>query len=103
MQSIGVVILMAAVMFSDRYRYAQIVLNFPLIKWIGMLSYSLYVWHFLVVFVLRKIVLEPASFKTASIGLLSFLCCRSIVLLRNREAVHGIASSFWVADGLGRA
>jgi peptidoglycan/LPS O-acetylase OafA/YrhL len=41
-----VVVLLAAVLFSPRYRLAQIVLNSFAMSWIGVLSYSLYLWHF---------------------------------------------------------
>ena len=74
MLSIAVVVLMAAIMFSDRYRYLQIVLNLPLIKWIGVLSYSLYVWHYLVVFMLWQSMPGGSNFQMTSIGFsLSFV------------------------------
>jgi len=41
----SVAALLAAVVFSPRYRIAQTVLNWPFVRWIGVLSYSLYVWH----------------------------------------------------------
>jgi peptidoglycan/LPS O-acetylase OafA/YrhL len=37
--------ILAAIVFSPRYRFVQTMLNLPLIRWIGALSYSLYVWH----------------------------------------------------------
>jgi len=38
--------LLAAVVFSPRYRLAQVVLNSFVMSTIGVLSYSLYLWHF---------------------------------------------------------
>jgi peptidoglycan/LPS O-acetylase OafA/YrhL len=73
MQSVGVAVLMAAVLFSNRYRYAQMFLNLSFIKWVGVLSYSLYIWHFVVSIILRQIMPEASSFEMASTGLfLSF-------------------------------
>lgn len=47
----SVAVLIGAIVFSPRYRFAQLVLDWPFVRWIGVLSYSLYVWHtFLPVF-----------------------------------------------------
>ena len=73
LQSIGVVVLMGAVLFSERYRYAQIVLNFSLIKWVGVLSYSLYIWHFAISVGLKVLWPKASDLEMASTGfLLSF-------------------------------
>ncbi|HEX4079114.1 MAG TPA: acyltransferase [Rhizomicrobium sp.] len=37
--------IVAAIVFSPHYRFVHIMLNLPFIRWIGTLSYSLYVWH----------------------------------------------------------
>ena len=41
----AIAVLMAAVLFSGRYKIAQQFLNAAPMVWIGKLSYSLYVWH----------------------------------------------------------
>jgi peptidoglycan/LPS O-acetylase OafA/YrhL len=41
-----VAIMLAGVLFSPRYRLAQTILNSFVMSWIGVLSYSLYLWHF---------------------------------------------------------
>jgi peptidoglycan/LPS O-acetylase OafA/YrhL len=38
-------VLVVGILFSDRYWLAQWLLNTALLRWIGRLSYSLYVWH----------------------------------------------------------
>lgn len=42
---VSITVILAAIVFSPRYAPAQIVLNWPFVRWIGALSYSLYVWH----------------------------------------------------------
>jgi peptidoglycan/LPS O-acetylase OafA/YrhL len=46
LQGGSVAVLLAAVLFSPRYRLAQTLLNSFAMSWIGVLSYSLYLWHF---------------------------------------------------------
>ena len=46
-------IVLAAVVFSPRYRLVQLVLNWPAVRWIGVLSYSIYVWHTLLPLLVR--------------------------------------------------
>jgi peptidoglycan/LPS O-acetylase OafA/YrhL len=41
-----VAIMLAGILFSPRYRFVQIILNSFVMSWIGVLSYSLYLWHF---------------------------------------------------------
>jgi peptidoglycan/LPS O-acetylase OafA/YrhL len=38
-------VLVAAILFGDRYKLVQWFLNTAILVWIGRLSYSLYVWH----------------------------------------------------------
>jgi peptidoglycan/LPS O-acetylase OafA/YrhL len=38
-------VLVSAVLFGPQYRFAHWVLNTEPFRWIGRLSYSLYVWH----------------------------------------------------------
>ena len=40
-----IVFLLCAVVFSERYKPANLLLNSRLFVWIGQLSYSIYVWH----------------------------------------------------------
>lgn len=42
---VSIVVLVTAVLFGKDYRFTQWVLNTTLLRWIGRLSYSLYVWH----------------------------------------------------------
>ena len=55
----AVAILVAGVLFSDRYRLLSAVLNSPLVVTIGRLSYSLYIWHFGVYFILGLFDMAP--------------------------------------------
>jgi peptidoglycan/LPS O-acetylase OafA/YrhL len=41
----AVSVMLAATLFSPRYLWLQRVLNWGPLMWIGVLSYSLYVWH----------------------------------------------------------
>lgn len=42
---LSIAVLMSAVLFGERYRLAHRFLNTAIMRWIGRLSYSLYVWH----------------------------------------------------------
>lgn len=42
---LSIAVLVSAVLFGSNYRRIQWILNTPLLRWIGRLSYSLYVWH----------------------------------------------------------
>jgi peptidoglycan/LPS O-acetylase OafA/YrhL len=43
--NVSVAVLIGAVLFSPRYRAINLMLNLKSVVWIGRLSYSLYVWH----------------------------------------------------------
>jgi peptidoglycan/LPS O-acetylase OafA/YrhL len=42
---VAIAILVSAALFGPGYRQIHWILNTPLLRWIGRLSYSLYVWH----------------------------------------------------------
>ena len=45
LQGLALTTLFCGLLFSGRWRLAQIALNLPAIVWVGRLSYSLYIWH----------------------------------------------------------
>lgn len=53
--AMAVTVIVAAIVFSPRYAPVQAVLNLSFVRWIGVLSYSLYVWHLLLPFLLRPV------------------------------------------------
>ncbi len=61
-------VILGAIVFSPRYRLVQLVLNWPAIRWIGVLSYSLYVWHAFLALLVRWYL--PGLPKTAAAPLL---------------------------------
>jgi peptidoglycan/LPS O-acetylase OafA/YrhL len=42
---LSIMVIMSAVLFGERYRLVHWFLNTGILRWIGKLSYSLYVWH----------------------------------------------------------
>ncbi|HEY6578734.1 MAG TPA: acyltransferase [Rhizomicrobium sp.] len=63
----SIAVLVAAVVFSPRYAFAQVVLNSAFVRWIGMLSYSLYVWHTFLPLLLRRFAPDlPESLRVAA-------------------------------------
>jgi peptidoglycan/LPS O-acetylase OafA/YrhL len=42
---LSIVVIMSAVLFGERYQLVHWFLNTGILRWIGRLSYSLYVWH----------------------------------------------------------
>ena len=44
-QGLSIFVIVATLVFSDKIRIANIVLNASLVVWLGRLSYSLYIWH----------------------------------------------------------
>lgn len=79
-EAASVAVLLAAVLFSGHYRFAQVILNWQPLVWVGVLSYSLYVWHPLVALVLSAVkahMAEPvwlsfAIVMTFSVSALSY-------------------------------
>jgi peptidoglycan/LPS O-acetylase OafA/YrhL len=70
----SVAVVMAAILFSPRYRFAQSILNHPVTCWIGVLSYSLYVWHVLCFDLIDAVVPGMSSAELATVEvLLSFV------------------------------
>jgi len=70
LQSAAVAVLIAALLFGERYRLAQKVLNWRLADWVGRLSYSLYVWHMLMLFLIAKLFgQEFGAVGSAALGL----------------------------------
>jgi peptidoglycan/LPS O-acetylase OafA/YrhL len=65
LQSVAVAVLIAAILFGERYRLAQRLLNWRVADWVGRLSYSLYVWHMLMIFLVVKL-LSPQLGAAAS-------------------------------------
>ncbi len=117
-QSAAIAVLIAAVLFGERYRLCQLALNWRVFDWVGRLSYSLYVWHMLVIFLVIKLLDWPqGATRTALLGLAgSFLVAavsyyaverplRTIPqrFLRSRDAQARGASADDMAAGLSRA
>jgi peptidoglycan/LPS O-acetylase OafA/YrhL len=42
---LAIAAIVSAVLFGERYRLIQWFLNLGILRWVGRLSYSLYVWH----------------------------------------------------------
>jgi len=73
LQGACVTIILAATVFSRNYRWLQRSLNWGFVRWIGILSYSLYVWHYFVLMILNKYamphLLEAALGSALSVAL----------------------------------
>ena len=44
-RSVGALLIVAPVVFSPDLKRLQKLANFPLVAWVGRISYSLYIWH----------------------------------------------------------
>ncbi len=72
MQSMAATVLLAALLFCNEYRPLQIVLNSGLARWIGVLSYSLYVWHWVIGSVVDGLL---PGFSTVPKAVIKFVLC----------------------------
>jgi peptidoglycan/LPS O-acetylase OafA/YrhL len=74
-QSAALFPLIACVVLSDTFSFANRILNLPLMIWIGKLSYSLYVWHIPVIFLLVGLVSTyvPQALQGFALFALSFV------------------------------
>ena len=70
--NVAVAIIIAAVLFSDRYPPVNNALNAPVLVTVGRLSYSLYVWHLGIQFLITPLGL-PFWPNVAALFVLSFL------------------------------
>ena len=84
-QNIALVPLVLSAVFTSRYLAAKAILNWKPVKWIGVLSYSLYLWHFML-FDFAKAGLDGApAVVQYSIGwLLAFCVAIAIYFLVER-------------------
>lgn len=72
--SFAIMVLIANVVFSERYRFVNVLLNSRPATLVGRLSYSLYVWHLLVQLILGGVGFAASGMVQAPVGLaLSFL------------------------------
>jgi len=93
-QSFSIAVVIVAIVFSKRYLLLNRLLNLPPVVWVGMLSYSLYVWHLLAPMLLERAMpyLGYAGESAAAKFLLSFVLAaisyygleRPFVRLRHR-------------------
>jgi peptidoglycan/LPS O-acetylase OafA/YrhL len=96
LQGGSVATLLAAVLFSPRYRLAQIVLNSFVMSWIGVPSYSLYLWHFFAASLVEDFAHVPHATQAVLGFVLSFalaipsyfLLERPLASLRHRFGSH---------------
>jgi peptidoglycan/LPS O-acetylase OafA/YrhL len=90
-QGISIAVIISAVLFGRRYQQIQWFLNISPVRWIGRLSYSLYVWHLGVSYFLpvqgwpaweQSVICLVASLVVASIS--HYVVERPFVALRRR-------------------
>lgn len=100
-QGLALMPLLAAVVFGQPFRFANQLLNASPVRWVGRLSYSLYIWHGGVMFLFGwwLVTLTPAAEIPAHIALTFALAIVSYYViekpaLRLRKYLHGSASQF---------
>ena len=84
-QNIALVPIVVSAVFTPRYLAVKTVLNWKPVAWIGVLSYSLYLWHY-ALFDLAKTVLggAPATIQYGAGWLLAFCVAVAIYFLVER-------------------
>jgi peptidoglycan/LPS O-acetylase OafA/YrhL len=84
-QNVALVPIVVSAVFTPRYRAVKMILNWQPVAWIGVLSYSLYLWHY-ALFDLAKAVLVglPAGIQYGVGWLLAFWVAIAIYFLVER-------------------
>jgi peptidoglycan/LPS O-acetylase OafA/YrhL len=70
-EGVAISVLVVGILFSDRYWFAQWLLNTSPLQWIGRLSYSLYVRHDGVIWLLPVRVLPTAAWQRSAVTIVA--------------------------------
>lgn len=73
-QNVALVPLVLAAVFTPRYLMMKAVLNWRPVKWIGVLSYSLYLWHYSLFDFARALLDRAPNVVQYSVGWLLAVC-----------------------------
>jgi peptidoglycan/LPS O-acetylase OafA/YrhL len=96
LEGISIVIIVSAILFGERYHLVHWFLNTVVLRWIGRVSYSLYVWHEGISFFLpieslphwqQPVVCLFASFAVATISY--YVVEQPFLMLRSRFRIGG--------------
>jgi len=99
MEAAAVAVLLTAILFSPRYQALQRVLNWGPLIWVGVLSYSLYVWHPLAAIVAERMFAFPAGPARICAALAaSFLAASASYYLIEAPLRSRFAGSGWAAE-----